>query len=298
VLQALGWSHRDAVGFIVAVLATVAVLTNVLFLQSGPHPAPMLKTSLIATNSPAAKPTTGALPTPRPAEPGASPTPAGAKAAPKSDLQPVTRASADIISDIQRELARRGFYDDTVDGRFGPKTEAAIRNFERAASLRPSSEPNEALLRAITRSNVRSPRSPAATTPQASRPPASPPQHSQPQSLRPPVSAASQPPAQSLRPPAPVPTPSPALRPPAPVPQPSARPDANAAPNTPTKRVLAVQRALTDYGYGQIRPTGIVDNQTQAAIQKFERERKLPVTGQPSERVAHELAALTGRSME
>jgi len=59
-----------------------------------------------------------------------------------------------------------------------------------------------------------------------------------------------------------------------------------------------VQRALAEYGYGQIKPSGIVDVETQAAIQKFERERKLPVTGQASERVVRELAAMTGRPME
>jgi putative peptidoglycan binding protein len=66
----------------------------------------------------------------------------------------------------------------------------------------------------------------------------------------------------------------------------------------PSKRVIAVQRALAEFGYGQIKPSGTVDAETQAAIQKFERERKLPITGQASERVLRELAAMTGRSLE
>jgi peptidoglycan hydrolase-like protein with peptidoglycan-binding domain len=65
-----------------------------------------------------------------------------------------------------------------------------------------------------------------------------------------------------------------------------------------SQRVAAVQRALTDYGYGQIKPTGTVNSDTQAAIQKFERERKLPITGQVSERLVHELGAATGRTIE
>jgi peptidoglycan hydrolase-like protein with peptidoglycan-binding domain len=80
----------------------------------------------------------------------------------------------------------------------------------------------------------------------------------------------------------------------APVRPPAALPDRPA----PSKRVVAVQRALAEYGYGQIKPTGLVDAETQAAIEKFERERKLPVTGQPSDRVTRELAALTGRPLE
>ena len=37
-----------------------------------------------------------------------------------------------------------------------------------------------------------------------------------------------------------------------------------------------VQRALTEYGYGQLKPTGTVGADTQAAIQKFERDAQTP----------------------
>jgi Putative peptidoglycan binding domain len=63
-------------------------------------------------------------------------------------------------------------------------------------------------------------------------------------------------------------------------------------------RVAAVQRALTEYGYGQLKPTGVVGPDTQVAIQKFEKARKLPVTGQVSDRLVHELAATIGHSIE
>ena len=66
----------------------------------------------------------------------------------------------------------------------------------------------------------------------------------------------------------------------------------------PSKRVLAMQRALADFGYGQIKPTGIFDPDTQAAIEKFERDRRLPVTGQVSDPLVRELAAMTGRPLE
>ena len=64
------------------------------------------------------------------------------------------------------------------------------------------------------------------------------------------------------------------------------------------RRVAAVQRALTEYGYGQLKPTGTIGADTQAAIQKFERERKLPVTGQMSDRLVRELAAMIGRPID
>jgi peptidoglycan hydrolase-like protein with peptidoglycan-binding domain len=70
------------------------------------------------------------------------------------------------------------------------------------------------------------------------------------------------------------------------------------APGASSARVAAVQRALTDYGYGQIKVTGTVGADTQAAIQKFERERNLPLTGQMSERLVKELGLATGRSFD
>jgi peptidoglycan hydrolase-like protein with peptidoglycan-binding domain len=57
-----------------------------------------------------------------------------------------------IIMDIQRELSRRAFYDGVIDGLYGPKTDAAIRDFEHAFGLKPSTLPSEALLQAILRS--------------------------------------------------------------------------------------------------------------------------------------------------
>ncbi len=66
----------------------------------------------------------------------------------------------------------------------------------------------------------------------------------------------------------------------------------------PSARVMAVQRALSDYGYGQIRPSGILDGATSAAIEKFEREHKLRVTGRLSDRLVSDLAAMIGHPLE
>ena len=67
---------------------------------------------------------------------------------------------------------------------------------------------------------------------------------------------------------------------------------------TSSRRTVGVQRALTKYGYGQLKATGTVGSDTQAAIQKFERERKLPVTGQISDRLVRELSAVTGVAID
>jgi hypothetical protein len=86
-------------------------------------------------------------------------------------------------------------------------------------------------------------------------------------------------------------------RPPAPIPL-SSRNETSANPAPGFRRVAAVQRALTEYGYGQLKPTGTIGSETQAAIQKFERERKIPVTGQMSDRLVRELTAVIGRPIE
>jgi hypothetical protein len=96
---------------------------------------------------------------------------------------------------------------------------------------------------------------------------------------------------------APAAAPSAIARPPAPVPA-SPHNEAVAGPAATARRVAAVQRALTEYGYGQLKPTGTVGSDTQAAIQKFERERKIPVTGQVSDRLVHELTTVIGRPID
>jgi len=66
----------------------------------------------------------------------------------------------------------------------------------------------------------------------------------------------------------------------------------------PSARIAAVQRALSEYGYGQIKATGNLDDATTAAIEKFEREHNLPITGRVSDRLASELAAMIGHPIE
>ena len=227
--RALGSNPLDAIGIFLLVIAAGAILINALYRQPGPHPAPIfaIKPRPVATEPPG-----GVVPAlPRARSEGL--------VSAKQDAP--GRARADIITDIQRELSRRGLYDGPVDGMLGPKTDAAIRDFETNAKLKPSGEPNEELLRAI----ARMPLKPEAAAPRA-----------------------------------------------------PARPDPIAELIAPAQRVIAVQRALNDFGYGPVKATGNYGAETIAAIQKFERDRKLPVTGQISPRLLRELAALTGRPLE
>jgi peptidoglycan hydrolase-like protein with peptidoglycan-binding domain len=239
--QLLGWTARDAVGFAVGAFVMTAILINVLFMQSGSHPAPIFKSASAAIKTLSSDTKPAAVAPMRRVEP--IPAPAPPKLAAASPRTP-----GEIIMDIQRELARRGYYDGTLDGLYGPKTDAAIRDFEHASGLKPSTQPNEALLQAIIRSPSKAAKGVTGST-------------------------------SMLRPFAP-------------------RNDQMIEPAVASPRVVALQRALAEFGYGQIKSSGIVDADTQRAIERFERERKLPVTGQVSDLVVRELAATTGRPLE
>jgi peptidoglycan hydrolase-like protein with peptidoglycan-binding domain len=240
--QVLGWTARDAVGFAVGAFAMVAILINVLFMQSGSHPAPIFKAADAAVKTPGPDTKPAAVAPIRRVESIPVPTP------PKLAAAPPPRTPGEIIIDIQRELSHRGYYDGALDGLYGPKTDAAIRDFEHASGLKPSAQPNEVLLQTIIRSPSKAAKGVTGSTP---------------------------------------------------VPRPiGARDDNLIEPAVASPRVIALQRALTEFGYGQIKSSGIVDTDTQRAIERFERERKLPVTGQISDRVARELAAATGRPLE
>jgi hypothetical protein len=158
VLDRLGWGLRDAIACAVGTAAAVAILINALFLQSGPHPAPLFKTTLASLPSGDA---TNALPAPRSSSTASVPLKSDAGAPPLPPRRP------DPIGDLLNS----------------------------------------------------------------------------------------------------------------------------------SKRIMAIQRALAQFGYGQIRATGVVDAETRAAIEKFERESRLPVTGQPSELVAQKLFEMTDRPL-
>jgi hypothetical protein len=66
----------------------------------------------------------------------------------------------------------------------------------------------------------------------------------------------------------------------------------------PAARIAAVQRALSEYGYGQIKTSGTLDDATTVAIEKFEREHNLPITGRISDRLISELTAMIGHPIE
>jgi peptidoglycan hydrolase-like protein with peptidoglycan-binding domain len=114
----------DSLAVLVAAAAVGLVCVNALGLQKAPGargPQPAAQKS-----APAAAP----LPQPRP-ESGN------------------VRGRADLMHDVQEQLAGRGYYDGAIDGAAGPRISQAIREFERTERLPVTGEPSEALLAQI-----------------------------------------------------------------------------------------------------------------------------------------------------
>ena len=142
------------------------ILINMLFLQPGPHPAPMVKSgdrrhhraggpTLAGTGADAAAPAIAAQPEGRAGQGCAG---AGCADTDRTGNAGACRPRRVRPSSPTSSANCRAAASTTASStaRYGPRTDAAIRDFEQAAGLRPSTEPNEALLRAIKRSPVRS----------------------------------------------------------------------------------------------------------------------------------------------
>jgi peptidoglycan hydrolase-like protein with peptidoglycan-binding domain len=225
----------DTVALAIATAAAVAVLVNALLFQQKSPPAKPLKPQPTASLPIApTKRTVPAAPAPAATPTPVSPSPASTPVPPPRSPAPLNRPRAEIVLDIQRALAERGYYDGAVDGVLGPRTDQAMKQFLETQGLKLAAAPSETLLAGIRSAPARSEITAAISK----------------------------------------------------VPEPRA------------PRVLAVQRVLAKYGYGPLKLSAQHDADTRAAIERFERDRKLPPTGEMNERLVRQLAAFTGAPVE
>lgn len=70
-------------------------------------------------------------------------------------------------------------------------------------------------------------------------------------------------------------------------------PPANVGRTDNADPVLAVQRALAKLGY-PVKPDGMMGGETRAALERFEQDRRLPVTGEFNARTLRDLGAASG----
>ena len=73
--------------------------------------------------------------------------------------------------------------------------------------------------------------------------------------------------------------------------------NATAKPPAPSPTVLNAQRALTKLGYA-VRPDGINGGSTRQAVERFERDNRLPVKGDLTPKIRRELSIATGIVIE
>jgi peptidoglycan hydrolase-like protein with peptidoglycan-binding domain len=201
----------DTIALAVATAASLAVVVNAVAFQQ-PQPSTTLDSLLSRDNDAQIAPN----PQPRPAD------------APARNLN-------DLIQNIQRELSVRGFYNGAVDGVPGPRTEQAIRDFQKIKGGQNTLEPSDALLNLIRKTPVKNDITGSITSQDS---------------------------------------------------------------EAKTLRILSLQRALSRLGYGPVRMSGAFGPDTRDAIERFERDWKMPVTGLMSENLFVKLAAVNGAPID
>lgn len=195
----------DTVALAIATAAAISVVVNAVAFQESPRST---LESLISRDAP--------NPQPRPTNAPA-------------------RNMTDLIQNIQRELSVRGYYNGAVDGVQGPRTEQAIRDFQKGKG-RNTLEPSDELLNLIKRTPAKGDVTGSIGN--------------------------------------------------------------SAEGEDKSIRVLALQRALARLGYGPLRMTGTFTPDTKEAIERFERDWMMPVTGLMSDHLFTKLAAVNGAPID
>lgn len=193
---------------------------------------------------------------------------------------PTAGADAELVRSVQQQLARRGFYDGTVDGVTGPRTEAAIAAFQKSVAMPADGRPSPELLAALT----------VESGAVAVRPVPRPAGDISPAAGEDPVAAAirnadrtiatisdKRRKAQTAERAVEV-----ALRPAKDIPQAIAD---GADPNL----VMAIQQGLSNIAYSEVKVDGVAGEETRSAIRHFERHYRLPETGEPNPAVLKKL---------
>lgn len=269
--------HPGAVGGSAAFIVVFSfVAGNAMWYQPGEHPSPFLRTRLPMTH-PAAdlgtglgeiepkKVTTFVIQREGETQTASIERPVREEVAEQPPEQPVADTATvqnpaqpaegeDLVAAVQQALARRGFYDGPADGKAGPKTTAAIRQFENKAGRRETGVASAALLALLKEKD------PGSRT--AARP-----------VERPYETAAAgkgelDPIAAAIR---------------------NAEVDPQFIPKADipasSELVMKIQKGLANLAYADVSVDGVAGEQTRLAIRHFEKHYRLPETGQPSDKV-------------
>jgi hypothetical protein len=79
---------------------------------------------------------------------------------------------------------------------------------------------------------------------------------------------------------------------------PGSRPDPIADIINPQRQLSALQRVLNDFGYGPLKVSGLLDEETSKGIEQFERDHNLTVSGQNTPQLRRAIGVATGRPLD
>lgn len=175
-----------------------------------------------------------------------------------------------LVHDAQLELRRLGFYEGLLDGIKGPATDRAVRAYQRSRSLSDTGTISAALVARLALDTGE----PSDGLPSGDVVPI-------PQSA----------PATGGTPLPPGDIPRSAVTGSTGIPKPQSQPEGD-------RRILQIQSALADLGYGPLAVDGVMGDQTASAIRRFELDRGLPITGSLNDRVRQELERMSGRKLD
>jgi peptidoglycan hydrolase-like protein with peptidoglycan-binding domain len=263
-------------GSIVMALTGCLIIANAVGLQPGRHPAPLVVTRERQS-----------------------------EVLPQENRAVVPQAVSTLVLDVQTELRRIGLYEGLLDGMVGPATERSVRRYEILSGLPETGEVSSALLARLLLETddlmERVSTSGGASVPLPRPSPFASPSHGSSAAARPvpqlqtapsaPMTIASL--VEQAQPPAAVPSSTGSV----PAPPADAGPSAQ-APANGGQQLAKVQRLLSELGYGPLRADGMMSDNTADAIQRFELDRGLAITGQVSPSLIRELEEFTGIPFE
>ncbi|WP_321341844.1 peptidoglycan-binding domain-containing protein [Breoghania sp.] len=217
-------------GTLVMLLTSCLIVANALSFQPGKHPAPLFSTRTAAIEDTA---------------------------------QPMRPQPSDLVTDLQNSLKRIGYYSGPVDGLNGPRTEEAIRSYERASGLAVTGRPSHALRARLILEDVALPR--AAPTP--------------------PTGSSS-----SGMSAVPVPVPPGEVGS-------ASSPTGSIGNALPRETVRSAQSLLDRLGYGPVTVDGLMGGETASAVRRFQLDRGLSLDGQLGTDVLAALEKVSGQKI-
>ena len=248
----IGRHPRAVGGLVVFGVIFSFIAANALWYQPRRHPAPFL-----ATRADDGKTTARTSDRAHANEPGVTVFRIERQSEEEAQRAAEKAKPSELVRQIQQGLAGRGLYDGPADGLTGPRTEAAILFFEQTEGMTETGEASEAILERLT-AVASAPAESDAGIQTAST------------SKAPEDEVAALIAANDALPSVAIP----ADRPPSPA------------------LVMKIQKALSGMAYTNVAIDGIAGEETRAAIRAFEKSYRLPVTGEPSERVLDKLKSI------